>query len=297
MAIKALEWLRRTEVGSPTRKLVLYAIADRVKDGEWVTWAGQEALAQDTELSPRTVRTILRDLEQMGVIERAKRRRPDGYRTSDAIRLNVEWEPTSPAGDSPEAVSPEGDAGCSDQDIPAESHRQEFPGKEFPRKSTSTSPANERQSHRQELPRGDGKLELEVEPPTSRARSTGEARVIDMALRATDAGFERFWDVYPRHTGEKSARRAWYQAVGKATPDEIVEGALRYVRSGTFSEPRFAMDPSRWLFDERWRDDYRPRDDFAEWCNTEGNLSVSYAELGLEVVDGEIRPIGARDSA
>lgn len=254
MAIKALEWLRRTEVGSPTRKLVLYAIADRVKDGEWVTWAGQEALAQDTELSPRSVRTILRDLERMGVIERSKRRRPDGYRTSDAIRLNVEWEPTSPAGDSPEAVSPEGDAGCSDQDIPADSHRQEFPGKEFPRKSTSTSPANERQSYRQELPRGDGKLEPEVEPETAPPALVLVPELPSADAVATERFEEHFWPTYPKRNGKRLGKaRSLTEWKRLTVPEQraAVLAARNYAAACT-AGLTMAKDPERWLRQRCW---------------------------------------------
>lgn len=177
MGIRATMWAKPLRVGSPTKKLLLLVLADRVRDeGEhaWCTWAGQDALASDMEVTERTVRSLLSEFESVGLITREKRRRPDGYRTSDLIRLNGDWEPPvppeappamddepaeedpatgddpdvpedpSPEEESPENGSPENSSASCEQDLDDDA---DLTGKDFPgssrgphRKSTTASP-------------------------------------------------------------------------------------------------------------------------------------------------------------
>ena len=136
MSNAALTWAMSTKVGSSTRKLVLLVLADRANDDNWSTWVGQETIAAETELSVRSVGRALAELERDGVIERSQRRRGDGFRSSDLIRLNMQWEPADPPPDSElSTVSPDtlsGDtvshdavSGCSDQEHLTESHLTE----------------------------------------------------------------------------------------------------------------------------------------------------------------------------
>lgn len=187
MGVKAIMWATKQNVGSPTKKLLLLVLAQRVRDeGEhaWCTWAGQKALAADAETSVRTVRNVLAEFERVGLISREQRRRPDGYRSSDLIRLNPNWTP--PAADSGEPCSPEPHAGRSGQDIYAEAPEPHSPEsrspenaagspdqgvrgdepyrQEIPRKMVPTSAANDNRSQRHQMPRGKQKIEPEEEP-------------------------------------------------------------------------------------------------------------------------------------
>lgn len=133
MSNAALTWAMSTRVGSSTRKLVLLVLADRANDDNWSTWVGQETIAVETELSVRSVGRALAEMEHAGVIERSQRRRGDGFRSSDLIRLNMAWEPedeppdpvdnpVSPDTESCDRESPDSLSGCSDHDHPTQSH-------------------------------------------------------------------------------------------------------------------------------------------------------------------------------
>lgn len=250
MSYKAVEWVRCLRSVTPTQKLLLFVIADRVKDGEWVTWAGQEALAADGGVSERCVRSTLRDLERVGIVEREHRRRPDGYRTSDAIRLNIGWEPSSQAEGSPEPGSPEGDSGGSDQQV--EAHRNGVP-----RKSVHTSPANERQPHRNEVPRGDRKLEPEVEPNPSAPPALVLVPDLPSAEDIAAGRFdEHFWPAWPSRNGKKLSKS---KALGywlKLSVDEqraALRGARNYAAASRAGMAG-AKDAFRWLRDREWPD-------------------------------------------
>lgn len=68
------------------------------------------------------------------------------------------------------------------------------------------------------------------------------------------AGFDRFWDAYPRATAKGDARKAWPAAVKAAgSIDMIVAGAERY-RDDPNRDDRFTAHASTWLRAERWGD-------------------------------------------
>lgn len=68
------------------QRLVLLALADHA-DRENKCWPSQKRLAERTSLSERSVRKILKELEEAGRIVRQRRDRNDGGRKSDLIRL------------------------------------------------------------------------------------------------------------------------------------------------------------------------------------------------------------------
>lgn len=83
MSNQAVNLVKKHRVGSPTKKSVLLALADYA-DVDWSTFAGQERIAAETELSVRTVRNALTALEEEGLIVRRIRHRRRGRgRTSD----------------------------------------------------------------------------------------------------------------------------------------------------------------------------------------------------------------------
>lgn len=91
--------------GSSSRKAVMMVLAEWC-DVDWSTVCGQPRIAAESELSIRTVRDVLKELEAEGLISREKRYRENGYRTSDRTRLNKEKIlalPAAFAGSDPEA--------------------------------------------------------------------------------------------------------------------------------------------------------------------------------------------------
>lgn len=100
-ADEAHAWARDLRLGNSLAKLTLSMLSGYV-NGDGICFAGIEALSEDTELSPDTVRKRLAWLEQIGAIARFPqwidangRRNGDGHgkRTSDEIRLLIHADP------------------------------------------------------------------------------------------------------------------------------------------------------------------------------------------------------------
>lgn len=86
MSISAMAWALKQNVGSPTRKLVLLAIANYA-DENGKCWPSQERLCQDTELGERTIRDALKGLEADGYITRTSRHVNGNKRQTDILQL------------------------------------------------------------------------------------------------------------------------------------------------------------------------------------------------------------------
>jgi len=97
MSVRATTWAWEQDVDG-TALLLLLAIADRADD-DGVIWQSQKTLAAKTRTSERTVRRTLAALEERGLLERLRRNRKNGSRTSDYIVLNL---PEDLAGGTPE---------------------------------------------------------------------------------------------------------------------------------------------------------------------------------------------------
>lgn len=139
MTWQVVNWARGIQLPGPaSRKTILLLLADHANT-VWELWAGQETLAAESGWSTRTVRRALDDLEALGVIEREERRRPDGYRAADLIRLCRDWTPDPQV--SPDSESPDNDPSAVDispdnvSDLtgqPDRSHRTQWPREEEP---------------------------------------------------------------------------------------------------------------------------------------------------------------------
>lgn len=88
MSIQAVAWAISQRVGSPTGKVLLMCLANYANEhGE--CWPSQKTISKEAELGERATRDWLKKLEQAGFIERHRRNRNDGSRTSDLIILNL----------------------------------------------------------------------------------------------------------------------------------------------------------------------------------------------------------------
>lgn len=134
--------------GSTSRKAVMLVLAEYA-DVDWSTICGQERIAAEAELSERTVREVLKAFEEEQLIARERRYRPDGYRTSDRIRLNraaIETLPAAFAGRYDEAPTvdqkPKPDQALSETPTPIEISPAAASGEiEAHRQLAQTSPA------------------------------------------------------------------------------------------------------------------------------------------------------------
>ena len=88
MSVQAMTWAFGARGLTPSEKLVLLCLANyATKDLQ--AWPSQETVAEETELSPRTVWSALKSLEAKEVIRRKRRFRSDGTRTTDIFTLNL----------------------------------------------------------------------------------------------------------------------------------------------------------------------------------------------------------------
>lgn len=94
MSYHLAAWAMDVDV-PPREKLMLILIASHAND-EGECFPSQTTLAYRSGLSRRTVLRSLSELEERGIITRRQRRRPDGSRSSDTIRLNVHGAPVRP---------------------------------------------------------------------------------------------------------------------------------------------------------------------------------------------------------
>ena len=69
MSIHALAWALTVETGSPSRKAVLLALADRYNENESAAWPSVGWIARATELHPSTVRRAIADLLELELLE------------------------------------------------------------------------------------------------------------------------------------------------------------------------------------------------------------------------------------
>jgi DNA-binding transcriptional ArsR family regulator len=69
VSIHALAWALTVETGSPTRKAVLLALADRYNENESAAWPSVGWIARATELHPSTVRRAIADLLAAELLE------------------------------------------------------------------------------------------------------------------------------------------------------------------------------------------------------------------------------------
>lgn len=93
MSIQALSAAFACRGLKPAEKLVLLGLANYADD-VGLCWPSQTTLADDTDLSARTIWSALQGLEKRGLIERHRRNRADGSRTSDMFVLVLPLLPT-----------------------------------------------------------------------------------------------------------------------------------------------------------------------------------------------------------
>lgn len=86
MSVQAITWALGVRVRSATHKAVLLVLANRM-DPAGFGWPSQKLVAKEAQCSDRTVRRVLADLEEDGVLIRSDRRRKDGSYSTDAIQF------------------------------------------------------------------------------------------------------------------------------------------------------------------------------------------------------------------
>jgi hypothetical protein len=97
-------------------------------------------------------------------------------------------------------------------------------------------------------------------PPSSRKQVAGSRKQEagrPMSARERSDAFDRFWAIYPRRVSKRDARKAFDQALPRASPAAILAGAERY-RDDPNRVLRFTKYPATWLNRDCWEDDPEP---------------------------------------
>lgn len=94
MSIEALNWAWQQPVAKAATKLVLLALADHANpDGE--CWPSMKRIAERSDISPRHVSRAINELVDLGLVEKANRRRHAGQYRGWDYRLLVQETPAS----------------------------------------------------------------------------------------------------------------------------------------------------------------------------------------------------------
>jgi hypothetical protein len=111
--------------------------------------------------------------------------------------------------------------------------------------------------------------------------------------------FNVWWSSFPRKEGKGAARKEFDKALKKVGLDKLVEAAENY-RNDPNREPKFTVQPARWLREERWDDSPLPLN--RKMTNSEHNIQNFRASLALlaeqpmkEVENEQVRNKGAID--
>jgi helix-turn-helix protein len=220
MSVEAMSWALKQRTGSTAHKAVLLALADRA-GFEWECWPSQATIAAETEMSERSVRRILADLEERGFIERAHRGNAQGGRSTDLITLT------------------------------GQSGRKGLPD------NHDRVTGQIEQGYRTPVS-GEPSVEPSLEPEDPPTPPTAIELAQKDRMLVTD-DFDAFWLRYPRRVGKQSALKAFTRALKKARLDEILYG-LECWRPywEARDQPEYIPHPSTWLNDERWNDSPPP---------------------------------------
>lgn len=99
-------------------------------------------------------------------------------------------------------------------------------------------------------------------PPADRRRPARVAPADDPSTTAENQGqaqdpdFARFWEAYPRKTGQAAARRAWREAPERPPLPDLLAALAAHAASDQWRREngRFIPNPATWLSQGRWAD-------------------------------------------
>lgn len=101
MSVQLIAWAYEQRVGSPSRKAVLIALANRANHDTGRCTPLIENIAKETELGISTVRQAIKDMCEAGIIGRERIRRHDGSYSGYAYTFPAAGSPPPAAGASP----------------------------------------------------------------------------------------------------------------------------------------------------------------------------------------------------
>lgn len=212
------------------------------RPANWEVSAAQ--LGKRFDIGRDKVYRLLGDLVEKGFIERIERRGADGRIAGTEYVVGRDPVPDSPRPEKPDTEKP-------DTEKP-DTNKEGLSTK----KDSQQSKPNGLESGKPSLPL------FALEPPPD--RSDGE-------LPGRKDYFEQWWAAYPRKAGKIAAEKAYAKALKRASPAELLAGAIRY-QDDPKREAKFTAHPATWLNAGRWLDESDPtqgRSRMENWARRE----------------------------
>jgi hypothetical protein len=236
---RKLDWLDQVaddlELSAAKFRLA-YVIARFVNRASGEAWPTQQTLATTTGMTISGVQKASDALEERGhltVVSQPGRNKSNHYqlvyKNPDSRLPFIEEKPRRPSAISVEktqtAVREKAD-GC-------------------PRKDRPTSVQNTLIEHTEEHTES---ISVKT-PPIDKSKRTRQKK-------STEAeGFEEFWHQYPRRVAKDAARKAYAAALKRATPAELLAGAMRYSEQRDGQDEKYTKHPATWLNGGCWADE------------------------------------------
>jgi predicted transcriptional regulator len=122
---------------------------------------------------------------------------------------------------------------------------------------------------------------------------------IEDIVPSQDSAFDDWWSYYPRKEGKGAAKKEFVKALKKASLEVLINAAESY-SNDLNREPKFTVQPARWLREERWGDGPLPLN--RSLTNSEKNIQNFRASMALlesepmkEVENGQVTSNGIAD--
>ena len=226
MGFKDVDWAYGLDLPSG-QKVVLAALCHRTDDKTHQTFVGRKVLAEMVGMTDRGISKILSALDEAGVISREKRRRPDGYRTTDEITINVAYTES-------QVNEVQGNQG----------HENEDQGNDVPISGEQGSDLRGTTFEARE-----SKDSLVTHGSTNDHSSAPVARDLMQ-------DFEKAWANWPKKVEKKASIKAFLRAAKILDVDELVADIIRHGNAyAATREKQFVPALCVWLAGERWTDE------------------------------------------
>jgi hypothetical protein len=244
---------------NPFALKLAYVIAFKYLNRESrVAFVGQDTLARDLNVTPRTIRTLLDILEPLGLTiipghgpNRASTYWIDPDKATPVSPMKTEKRKAVSAYNRNPASASELNTGN-----PVHDNRKSDvanTGSQLPPYLTKRTKKKEPREE-SDSPPDDASLDSKKDSRGKKTKNQAKPK-IEIA-----ESFEIFWAVYPRRVAKEAAHKAFAAAIKRgAEPEALNAGARRYAGERAGQEPRYTKHPATWLNGGCWEDEAPPR--------------------------------------
>lgn len=232
----------------------------------------------------KTVRKLIDELVEHGVVERHARYNENGGFTSNGyVVRGRETPPHRPISDT------DGDDPWPQRNQPPLGRTEPTPWVERNQPLVPTEPLKENQLTRAKTTR----KRTRVDSLENAQQPLIEVDGLAPAASVPDR-FQEFWSSYPRKIGKPKAQAAWKRLVkAKVDPQTIIDGCTRWATyyAQARTEERFIPHPTTWLNDARYDDTPEPVNNSRASHPTRAPIVERTDQtMNMRFVDGKLVP-------